>query len=261
MDRRERFGKLETSLLAAMQGLQAGIYTALPGIVSQFDAGKMTCQIKPGLLAQVRQRDGSTIQVSLPTLLDVPVAFQGGGGITLTFPVKLGDEALVVFSSRCIDAWWQLGADPDPNVVGRPQLDLRMHDLSDGFAFVGLRSLPRAFTVSTSAAQLRSDDGAAYIEINPTTHRIYAKTSGDLLAEPAGNLTATVGGNLTATVTGSAALTAPTIALTGAVTITGDLHVTHNLTIDGTTLGNGINLNTHHHTGVTTGGGNTGGPA
>jgi hypothetical protein len=43
-----------------------------------------------------------------------------------------------------------------------------MHDLSDGFAFVGVRSQPRVLPggVKTSAVQLRSDDGAAYVELS-----------------------------------------------------------------------------------------------
>ena len=65
----------------------------------------------------------------------MPVVFPGGGGFALTFPVAAGDECLVVFASRCIDAWWQSGG------VGEP-MEPRMHDLSDGFALIGVRSQP-----------------------------------------------------------------------------------------------------------------------
>ena len=44
------------------------------------------------------------------------------------------------------------------------------------------------------------------------------------------------------------------------IELVGNTKVTGNLTITGTTLGNGVNLNTHVHTGVQTGTSNSGGP-
>lgn len=160
MDRRERNSDAQTALTAALQGWQAGIWTALPGVVQSFDPDKETVVVQPSIQARVRDRDGFATWVTLPLLVDVPVVFPGGGGFTLTFPVAAGDECLVVFSSRCIDAWWQSGG-------VQPQAELRMHDLSDGFAFVGLKSQPRTLAggVNTSCAQLRSDDGGTCIEL------------------------------------------------------------------------------------------------
>ena len=84
------------------------------------------------------------------------MVFPGGGGWSITFPVSKGDEALVVFASRCIDDWWQSGG------VGI-QPDLRMHDLSDGFAIIGPRSQPRKLNpaISTIAVDSRKHFGIA----------------------------------------------------------------------------------------------------
>lgn len=218
--------------------MRSGLWTAMPGIVQSFDPDRMICSIQPAIRGIVRDEQGIERELQMPMLLDCPVVFPGGGGCTLTFPIASGDEALVVFASRCIDGWWQLGG-------VQSQAELRMHDLSDGFALVGVRSQPRKFSVSASRAQLRSDDGSAFVEIDPASHEIKAQTSGALKAEAA---------TINATASGSASIAAPTIALTGNVTINGDLNVT------GTTIGNGINLNTHRHSGVTTGGGTSGGP-
>lgn len=100
--------------------------------------------------------------MDLPILPDVPVVFPGGGGFALTFPVAAGDECLVVFASRCIDAWWQSGG------VGEP-MEPRMHDLSDGFALVGVRSQARRLSpaVDSGNVQLRSDDGKTFVEMTP----------------------------------------------------------------------------------------------
>jgi hypothetical protein len=54
-------------------------------------------------------------------------------------------------------------------------MEFRMHDLSDGFAFVGPRSTPRVLSgVSTTATQLRSDDGATMVEVSPGKIRLQA---------------------------------------------------------------------------------------
>lgn len=231
MDRRERYYDPEELTRIALDGKQSQIWTALPCIIQSFNPSAMTCEAQPTVMGMLRQADGTSKSIAMPLLLDCPVMFPGGGGVTLTFPIKPGDEALVVFASRCIDAWWQLGG-------VRGQAEFRMHDLSDGFVFAGVRSQPRAFDVSTDAAQLRTDDGAASISINPDSNNITALTPGAIVA----------------TAGGGATINAPTIVLNGNVQITG------NLNIGGQTVGNGINLNTHQHTGVQAGGANTGGP-
>jgi phage baseplate assembly protein gpV len=95
----------------------------------------------------------------LPLLVDVPVIFPRGGGFTMTFPVRAGDECLVVFSDRCIDFWWQNGGVQET-------VDPRMHDLSDAFAIVGPQSQAKKISgISTTSVQVRTDDGASFIEL------------------------------------------------------------------------------------------------
>lgn len=250
MDRRERIGDPEELMRIAAESSQGKVWTAMPGIVQSFDAAAMTCVVQPAITAVVRDESGQFGEVTLPLLLDCPVVFPGGGGCTLTFPIKQGDECLVVFGSRCIDSWWQLGG-----VQG--QAELRMHDLSDGFVLPGVRSQPRKFNVDTATAQLRSDDGAAYVSVNPSTHEIKAITSG--------NITGNAGGNIAATAAGSASITAPTITLTGNVTIDGTLtqkngnaSMTGSLAVTGDVTAGGKSLKTHTHPDAQ--GGNTGPP-
>jgi hypothetical protein len=166
MDRKERVDDPLASLHAILRGQRSEIWTALPGVIQSFDGSAQTCTVQPALKAQVRGIDGAIESVALPILVDCPVQFPAGGHCTLTFPVRSGDECLVVFASRCIDAWWQSGGVQE-------QAELRMHDLSDGFALLGFRSRPRALAgVSGSSTQLRSDDGATYIDLNPTQQKV-----------------------------------------------------------------------------------------
>lgn len=223
MDQRERANPYEEAIRAAMDGRQAAIWTCLPGIVESFNPVAMTAEVQPAIQAVRRLPNGSTELVTLPLLLDCPVEFPSGGGVTITFPVAKGDECEVVFASRCIDGWWQNGG-------VQPQAEMRMHDLSDGFVRIGPRSKPRALSsISTVTAQFRSDTGETFVELDAVNHKV--------------NITAPGGATITAN-----------------TTITGNLHVTGTITGDTDVVTGSISLKNHHHTGVTTGSGSTGGP-
>ena len=193
-------------------GRQAMMWTSLPGVVTRFDADALTCEVQPCIQGKVVKEDGTVDVVNLPLLLDCPVVFPHAGGCSLTFPVKAGDEVLVVFASRAIDFWWAYGGI-------QPPAEVRMHDLSDGFVIPGVWSQPgRLKSVSTSRVELRSDDRKALVSVNPTSHEITVETSG--------NLSAAVGGSMSGTVSGAASLKCPSLKIDcPAVTITGQLTV------------------------------------
>lgn len=220
MDRRERLDDPVIAQIAAMQQMQAGLWTALPGWIRAYDPTAATVSVEPAIQAQIESpvtRD--FVWINLPLLVDVPVVFPAAGGFTITFPIQLGDECLVVFASRCIDTWWSTSSKG-------PQSDLRLHDLSDGFALIGPRSRPKVIgSISTSKFQIRSDDGAVHISIEQSSQNVEITT-------PA-----------------AATINASTITINGDVTINGAL------------INNSKNVgSTHKHGGVVPGGGNTGNP-
>ena len=135
------------------------IWTALPGIVQSVNWSEMTCSVQPAIQSQVQNEDGTISSVNLPLLIHVPIVFPSAGGFTITMPLKSNDEVLVVIASRCIDSWWQLGG------IG-VQAEMRMHDLSDGFAIPGPKSVPAVIpNISTTNMQIRNNAGTAYIEL------------------------------------------------------------------------------------------------
>jgi hypothetical protein len=177
MDQRERLNDAEEALRVALQGFQAGVWTALPGILQSYDATALTCTVQPSIQGQLRQQDGSWKDVNLPILLDCPVIFMGGGAFTWTFPLTQGDEGLVVFSSRCIDAWWYSGG-------VQKQARARMHDLSDGFFLPKVFSQPRKLlNVNTEFPELRSTDGSIKFAATATGFKVFGtlETTGNLL--------------------------------------------------------------------------------
>jgi len=220
MQQSERVNDFEESLRLALKGQSLITWVSLPVIIQSFDPVKCTCTAQPAIQALVRQKDGTQQYVNMPLLVDVPVCFPNAGDFVLTFPVAQGDEALIVFGDRCIDNWWN-SSGIQPQVTTQGVGELRFHDLSDGFAIIGPFSKPNAPSgISTSTVQLRTKDGATYLEID---------SSGNC------NIVANVNisGNLT---------------VSGMTTGTGDgqfagIHVAH-----------------HRHTGVQSGGGTTGEP-
>ena len=223
MDRLERMDPYEAAVLSAITGRLADVWTSLPGIVESFDPEAQTAVIQPAVQARVTNPNGSREWVTLPLLQDCPVFFPSGGGVTFTFPVSAGDECLVVFASRCIDAWWQSGG-------VQPQAELRMHDLSDGFAFVGVRAKPNVpGGISTTAAELRSADGAVKVSLNPAS--------------------------------GAVTVTAPGgIVLSGDTQVNGTLDVTGDITTPADVMAGNISLKNHKTSLVTPGTGQGGPP-
>jgi DNA-binding transcriptional regulator of glucitol operon len=209
----------------ALNARLASVWTTMPGIVQSFDPVKQTAEVKPAIRAVQFDQDGNSTPVELPLLVDCPVIFPSGGGFTLTFPVALGNECVIFFGARCIDAWWQSGGVQN-------QAAMRMHDLSDGFVLVGVSSVPNVIAnISTTATQLRSADGQTYVEVGPSEIKVVAQTV---------NVQAT---NATVTASNSATIDAPTVDVnassaanitTPTATINGSATITGNVVIDGT---------------------------
>jgi phage baseplate assembly protein gpV len=234
----------------ALTGLQSRMWTAIPGIVQSFDPVAMTCEVQPAIQGKRRDEDGSIQLVNLPLLLDCPVFFPHAGGCSLTFPVKAGDECLVVFSCRAIDLWWQSGG-------VQPPVEVRMHDLSDGFCLVGVYSQPNVIpSVSTDAVQLRSDDGQAFVEINPSSHDIAIKTPSDINVE-CDELSIQCDKMLINAST-EFTVNAPQINLNGAISGGGSGNA--NASFSGDVIAQNVSLVHHVHSGVQSGSNNTGQP-
>ncbi|EOY7480407.1 Gp138 family membrane-puncturing spike protein [Klebsiella pneumoniae] len=202
-----------------MKSVKKTLRVAMPGVIQSFDPENLTCVVEISVFSV--KPEGKSVDrldvdnVFYPLILDAPVIFPRGGGVTLTFPVKEGDECLVVFADRCIDFWWQNG-----NVQNGSRG--RMHDYSDAFVIPGPQSQAKKISgISTTAAQLRTDDGSAFIEI-------------------ASNGAVTINSPQTI--------------------VNGPFHVNGDITSTGDQTAAGISQIEHTHGGVESGGSNTGKP-
>src|SRR5690348_14035919 len=226
----EQYDNPEDVYRAAIQQALAAVWTALPGYVVSFDPDTVTAVIQIGIQTQLLGPDGQVTQVTPSPLQDVPVMFPRGGGCTLTFPVKAGDECLVIFACRSIDSWWQSGG-------VQAQSASRSFSRADGFAIIGpMTQANKISNISTSKTQLRSDDGSAYVELDPAGQIVNVTAPGGMTVD------------------------APNVHFTGQTQFDKDMHFKTSLTSDTDVVGGGKSLKTHVHTGVTSGTSTSGPP-
>lgn len=205
MDPLERQYDPEEVIRRAIEARLSRVWTAIPGIVQSFNRAKLTIEVQPTINGRLKSTAGVWSSFPLPKLVDVPVVFPSGGGVSLVFDLAAGDEVLVIFSSRCIDDWWAQGGVGDPT-------EFRMHNISDGMAIPGLHSVPRAFPshpIDAGVCRLRTDDDSAYFEFNPTAKTMNAVFPGGITLN---GVTIDSTGNLTSpkTITGQQEVVAKT---------------------------------------------------
>jgi len=243
-DQTPSLATLSTVIRDGVENRIKDLHTSMPGIIVSFDAATQTATVQPAIRRVFITRD-ETIQIlsptDLPVLINVPIIYPRGGGFSLTFPVAVDDECLIVFCERSIDNWHTNGGINDP-------LARRFHALSDAVAHVGLSSLPNVVpNYDAVNAQLRSDSSNAVVSLADATINIDAT----------GQITITSGANVT--------VNAPSITLNGDTTINGTLNVSGTATAPTVVANNsltvqGLEMATHRHSGVDTGSGTSGGP-
>lgn len=241
MDRSQLYNDAEEAQRLLLDGRQSTIWTAIPCLVTKVDLTAMTIEAQPTIQGAVEDENGKIQYVNLPLLVDVPIVFPSAGGFTITLPIKANDEVLVIFASRCIDAWWQSGGIQKP-------MEARMHDLSDGFAIPGPKSQPNKISgISSTGAQIRNDAGTTYVEIAADGKiKLVSPSEIDItapLTKVSGGLA--IGGVVTKLGGGTLSMNTD-IALTGAMVASGEI------------TSGVIPLSTHRH--PQTGGADTDGP-
>lgn len=237
-------------LNAAFKNMMNNMHTCMPGRVESYDFTKQKASVLP--LIKKSYKDGKS--QSLPVVVSVPVVWPRSSNASMTFPVNKGDYVLLLFSERAMENWLALGGEQIPG-------DSRKYDLTDAIAIPGLYP----FNVS-SLAENNTD---VLIKYNSTTVRI--TQSGDVNIDTPTNVNINAGNNIAMSAGSQITMAAPLIGMTangvaatinggGNVSIDGPIVTTDTIDTPGDVTSGGISLQTHVHSGVQTGGGNTGGP-
>jgi len=221
--------QLVDTFMLAIDSALANVHTATVAKVTAVSTKTINCQPVINRLV----RGGS---VRLPEFVEVPPVFLQGGGSYTAHPIAVGDYCLLIFTERCYDRWYR-GQD------FKIPLELRMHDYSDGFAIVGINPLASAITIPSVIQQTGDTNYDGNHTHQGTLDRVGDTTiEGDVIID--GDLQVT--GNITCL--GTIAAANFTGLSGGAMTATVDIQ------------SGSISLQTHVHSGVTPGGGTTGGP-
>lgn len=108
--------------------------------------------------------DGTKVYQDYPIIRELPVIVLFGGIDVLTMPITVGDNCLVFFNDSDIDQW-------AVNGNGKVPTTSRMHDISDGFALVGVRPLSNAIN-NYLANGIRLSHGGGNAQIDLTENLI-----------------------------------------------------------------------------------------
>lgn len=185
-----------------------GIHTALPGEITKFDADKCVATVQPK--AKFKKPNGETMD--FPTVSGVPVVFPQvmNQDATIAFPVKAGDNCLIVFAEKALD-FWMYGKETDTTL---------WFDLTNAICIPGL------FAKGNPVMKEACDNSAIIIDVKKARlsikeDKIQAEVKGTKLTMESGKMD----------------IIAPEVSITGNVTVTGDV------------VGKNISLSSHTHGG------------
>lgn len=224
-----------------------GIHTSFPGKIEKYDPEKNLANVQP--IMKYKKPNGDILDY--PLLTGVPVWFPQvfGQKATIAYPVKEGDECLVVIAERPIDYWL---------FEKETKTDL-MFDLTEAVCIPGLFAKPNPLfqkAVDDEAIILQLED--TYVEIKKDDIRldsqktVNVKTLDKVIVDAAKDVDV-----LSAT---KVNITADEINLNGKVNIVGDVDITgdESLTGDATITGavnatedvvaGSVSLSGHTHT-------------
>lgn len=141
------------SLLALFgESMSARMRTSLPGEITAYDSDTQKASVRA--LVKDGHVDASERRIakSIPEIHSVPVMFLGPPRARITWPVRVGDLCLILFSSSAIARWLEVGGEVDPG-------DDRHHDINDAIAVVGLHNFDDVPTEAPTDAIVFHCDG------------------------------------------------------------------------------------------------------
>lgn len=201
----------------------------LPAQIVSYDRASNRAKVQP-LIAFVTTKNE---QVQRAAVGSVPVLTLGGGGFVLSFPLKPGDLGWIKANDRDLTTFMQLLGPTAP-------ASQRQKTFEDAMFIPDV--MMKGVTIAgedDDAVVLQSLDGSVRIALLSDTIKMTAPNI--ILDTPITTITG-------ALVAGTDSTSSRTATFNGTITTTGDV------------IANGISLDSHVHSGVQPGGGDTGGP-
>lgn len=147
-----------------LEAIQFNMHVAIPCVVQKFDKVTRTVECQPTVRERMVDENNKISYIQYPVLVNVPVCFPQTTNSGITFPIKRGDECIVIFQDVSIDNWWLKGNVQNP-------VEQRRHDLSDGIAIFGVNNQAKeqieyndnALTLSYKNTTIKITDGNVFI--------------------------------------------------------------------------------------------------
>lgn len=160
-----------------LKALKTDIFKSLNcvkvGKIISYDKSTQTAQIQ---IMHKKKNPYNETLVDYPLLESVPV-IQLGGGSYLNIPIKQGDGCIVFFNDFMIDEWYLTDSEQSSTYN-------RRHDMSDGFAIVGVRNLITQLKNLSDFVELHYSE-SSYIIVGDTIelHNENVNASGKITGE------------------------------------------------------------------------------
>lgn len=151
-----RTPSLQETIAAAVAAGLLDVHTAIPARIVRYDAATQKADCKPLVKRAYPDEAGARQVDALPVIPGAPVMFPGAGGFRVTFPVRVGDTCLLIFSEAPLDRWKSgEGQEVDPEVD-------HAHALMDAVCILGLRPFGAALEEPPSDVCTIGQDGADF---------------------------------------------------------------------------------------------------
>ncbi len=243
-----------------------------PGVIKKFIPEKNMVEAQVAIKVKRHLVNGNVQYDELPLVVNVPIAiaYSLSSAMGTTFPIREGDPCTLLFSDRMINIFLKKGEICIPEENGQNNLTTvpRQHDIQDAICFPGMivqssvfkdwnnnaieiRDLERKVYVSVSHETIESTDGEAVTTIS----------GGKVTVDAPNNVDLTDGDARILIEDGKVHISAPSGLFIDAPNFEMDNisgRVYGNLIADNVLTNSGFDANGHRHSGVETGGGNTG---
>lgn len=256
----EAVAAIQSTMMSAFDSQMNNVFTILPCIVVAVRDGLNGQMVDIQPTINQKQQDGTVAE--RPTIGGVPVSFQVSKKAGFTFPIEVGDTGTAMFSMRNMDGW-KAGN-------GRPSspMNFAKMDKSDAIFLPGIQ--PPGVAVNNPAKHILTHDTRDTVmfgNLGGVEAEVRIKVDGSVEVNTSNQPVIINCSDATVNASSSINLNSPSmtvdVAITdwlGSINLQGNLVQVGNYTMTGTATFNGIVFNTHRHTGVTTGGGTSGGP-
>ena len=165
-------------ILKFLEQFEFDLRCAAPGIITQYDSETQTVEVQIAVKEIIKVYQKNNVYqdaLDIPPLYKVPLVMPRAGNFVITFPIKEGDECLLIFSDTYIDSWWQngCGKNKEGKYTGQVPKSMRRHDLSDAFAILAPWSQPKKLqTLSETDLEIKSIDDKVKIQVKDDAVKI-----------------------------------------------------------------------------------------